>query len=304
MSSPLHYPMMQPSPMPIMIQHPGRLRAASHFSPQAPVQSSRSSTSHPSTTRYRADSDAKSCLSNTSRCSTSPEVTLAENPSETLCNGAIRCWSHGCNGREFSSLGNYRRHFREQHRVCKKFCCQRCGRTFSRSTARNVHFEKRKCRAVRLDDDNASNASASSNQQQQQLQQPQTSLPQDSLIESFSSPANNHYELTPPLSRNDSLDSIFPYHPQTPPNDLMDMSPLSSLYDFDSTKSQSPMSVSDLDASQWAFWGQNAVNLGDPALSACWEDFHQPMLSMGCAAPFLDESCMPTQPLDLQWMPR
>nr|POF17634.1 hypothetical protein CFP56_13048 [Quercus suber] len=303
MSSPLHYPMMHASAMPVMAQHPGALRAATHFSSQPPAQTSHSSTSHPAPTRYRADSDATTCLSNTSRCSTSPEATSGENPAETLCNGAIRCWSHGCNGREFSSLGNYRRHFREQHRVCKKFCCQRCGRTFSRSTARNVHFEKRKCRAIRLDDDNASKTSTSAPQHHPQPPQPQSSLPQESLIEPFSSPVNN-YELTPPLSRNDSLDSIFPYQPQTPPNDMLNMSPLPSLYDFDSTKSQSPMSMSDYDVSQWALWDDSAINLGDPALSACWEDFHQPMLSMGCAAPFMDDACMPSQAPELQWMSR
>ena len=57
----------------------------------------------------------------------------------------IRCWEHGCDGRRFSSLGNYRRHTREKNQCAKTFPCLTCGKLFTRSTARNLHQESRVC---------------------------------------------------------------------------------------------------------------------------------------------------------------
>ena len=57
----------------------------------------------------------------------------------------IRCFEHGCVGRSFSTIGNYRRHLKERSGYTAKFLCPRCGRTFSRSTARNTHEKKRNC---------------------------------------------------------------------------------------------------------------------------------------------------------------
>ena len=80
-----------------------------------------------------------------------------ENIGQGCCNGGaqrvpgtnrIRCFDHGCNGREFSSLGNYHRHLKERNAISKKFSCPRCGRSFSRLTARNLHYEKRRCKSV------------------------------------------------------------------------------------------------------------------------------------------------------------
>ena len=65
----------------------------------------------------------------------------------------IRCFDHGCNGRAFSSLGNYHRHLKERNEFSRKFFCSRCGRSFSRSTARNLHFEKNRCKSVYMDGD-------------------------------------------------------------------------------------------------------------------------------------------------------
>lgn len=53
-----------------------------------------------------------------------------------------RCWNHNCNGRTFSSLGNYRRHIREKSGNAKTFLCQDCGRLFTRSTALNSHRQR------------------------------------------------------------------------------------------------------------------------------------------------------------------
>ncbi|KAL4910504.1 hypothetical protein BDW74DRAFT_141357 [Aspergillus multicolor] len=57
----------------------------------------------------------------------------------------IRCWDHGCEGRKFSSVGNYRRHLREKNGVAKVHPCPDCGRVFTRSTARNFHRQSGSC---------------------------------------------------------------------------------------------------------------------------------------------------------------
>ncbi|KAL4971553.1 hypothetical protein BDW66DRAFT_163607 [Aspergillus desertorum] len=57
----------------------------------------------------------------------------------------IRCWDHGCEGRKFSSLGNYRRHLREKNGQAKVHPCPDCGRVFTRSTARNFHRQSGTC---------------------------------------------------------------------------------------------------------------------------------------------------------------
>jgi hypothetical protein len=58
----------------------------------------------------------------------------------------LRCWDHNCNGRTFSSLGNYRRHLREKSGNAKTFRCEDCGRLFTRSTALNAH--RQRCPAI------------------------------------------------------------------------------------------------------------------------------------------------------------
>ncbi|KAH8589457.1 hypothetical protein B0O99DRAFT_335786 [Bisporella sp. PMI_857] len=63
----------------------------------------------------------------------------------------IRCYDHGCDGRRFSSLGNYRRHIREKAQLAKTFQCPTCGKVFTRSTARNLHQEMNKCRDGAID---------------------------------------------------------------------------------------------------------------------------------------------------------
>lgn len=58
----------------------------------------------------------------------------------------IRCWNHNCDGRRFSSMGNYRRHLREKAGNAKRHQCQDCGRFFTRSTSRNTHRQLGTCR--------------------------------------------------------------------------------------------------------------------------------------------------------------
>ena len=64
---------------------------------------------------------------------------------ESTDGGSIRCFEHGCAGRSFSTLGNYRRHRKERSGCTAQFLCSRCGRIFSRSTARNIHERKGNC---------------------------------------------------------------------------------------------------------------------------------------------------------------
>lgn len=55
------------------------------------------------------------------------------------------CFKPGCHGRRFASLGNLNRHQREKHGRSKRYYCKTCGKSFTRSTARNIHLEKGRC---------------------------------------------------------------------------------------------------------------------------------------------------------------
>ncbi|KAG7408265.1 putative C2H2-type zinc-finger transcription factor orf8 [Fusarium oxysporum f. sp. rapae] len=57
-----------------------------------------------------------------------------------------RCWEHGCDGRQFSSFGNLRRHRREKSGKIAKVPCPNCGARFTRTTARNEHLLNGKCK--------------------------------------------------------------------------------------------------------------------------------------------------------------
>jgi len=58
----------------------------------------------------------------------------------------IRCWLHGCNGRSFAHLSNYRRHCREKSRLHVKHFCPLCGKYFTRRTAWKIHTDQDRCR--------------------------------------------------------------------------------------------------------------------------------------------------------------
>lgn len=60
-----------------------------------------------------------------------------------------RCWRPGCDGREFSTVGNLVRHEREKHGSNRKVFCQRCGACFTRTSARNKHLESQSCARIR-----------------------------------------------------------------------------------------------------------------------------------------------------------
>lgn len=60
-----------------------------------------------------------------------------------------RCWEHGCNGRQFSTVGNLVRHCREKSEQRPQRKCPRCGALFSRTTARNQHLAKNACNRIR-----------------------------------------------------------------------------------------------------------------------------------------------------------
>lgn len=57
----------------------------------------------------------------------------------------LKCFDHGCNGRTFSCQANLLRHRKEQSAEAKTFHCRRCGRPFTRATARNLHEKRRTC---------------------------------------------------------------------------------------------------------------------------------------------------------------
>ncbi|KAI3326785.1 hypothetical protein HD806DRAFT_488200 [Xylariaceae sp. AK1471] len=63
----------------------------------------------------------------------------------------IQCWLHGCAGRTFSCLSNYRRHCKEKDGILEKVSCPRCAQTFSRKAAQKLHLEKDRCKVIKFD---------------------------------------------------------------------------------------------------------------------------------------------------------
>lgn len=61
----------------------------------------------------------------------------------------LKCWDHGCNGREFSTCSNLARHKREKSSGRSIHACHRCGATFVRKSARNDHLSKMNCASAR-----------------------------------------------------------------------------------------------------------------------------------------------------------
>jgi hypothetical protein len=58
----------------------------------------------------------------------------------------FQCWDHGCDGRKFSSLSNYRRHCRERIVTSEAMiCCPYCGQRFTRTSGRDAHIERGRC---------------------------------------------------------------------------------------------------------------------------------------------------------------
>jgi hypothetical protein len=63
----------------------------------------------------------------------------------------IRCWLHGCKGRSFTHLSNYRRHCRENLRQEARFSCLICGKRFTRKAAWKIHTDQQQCRFIDYD---------------------------------------------------------------------------------------------------------------------------------------------------------
>lgn len=90
----------------------------------------------------------------TTLSSSSTHYTPSE-PQQPIGNdgNAYRCWDHGCGGRHFSCRGNYQRHVKERSHRSRRFSCPGCGLLFSRSTARNLHFRRKRCKQHIADQD-------------------------------------------------------------------------------------------------------------------------------------------------------
>lgn len=58
-----------------------------------------------------------------------------------------RCFDHGCGGRCFSSIDNYRRHLREKSGVWRARCCF-CMTEFSRRSNRDKHMTDGRCKGL------------------------------------------------------------------------------------------------------------------------------------------------------------
>lgn len=70
--------------------------------------------------------------------SSAGEVPLESYALESTPQSLPRCWEHGCNGRSFKSLRNYRRHVAEQKGL-DSAACSRCGVTFNRKSNCDKH---------------------------------------------------------------------------------------------------------------------------------------------------------------------
>lgn len=72
-------------------------------------------------------------------------------PPPSTDSGAVQCWQHGCDGRFFASVSNYRRHCREKDGSNARVACPRCFQSFSRAAARDVHYMQGRCKTVTFD---------------------------------------------------------------------------------------------------------------------------------------------------------
>jgi len=57
----------------------------------------------------------------------------------------VRCYDHGCDGREFASISNLRRHQRERDGQASVCSCPYCGVGFYRRWTRDHHVERKTC---------------------------------------------------------------------------------------------------------------------------------------------------------------
>jgi hypothetical protein len=67
---------------------------------------------------------------------------------KSIANIDFRCFQHGCAGRTFSSSANFWRHMKEKNGHGKRYVCEYCGRSFTRSTAKSIHARGQRCAYV------------------------------------------------------------------------------------------------------------------------------------------------------------
>jgi hypothetical protein len=78
-------------------------------------------------------------------------ITSRPPPLATSPSMQYACWQHGCNGRTFTTLSNYRRHCKERSFRYARPQCPRCGQQFSREAARDTHYNQQRCRMASID---------------------------------------------------------------------------------------------------------------------------------------------------------
>lgn len=88
-----------------------------------------------------------------------PARSLSDTSETSNQDSRPRCFEHGCNGRTFSNMDNYKRHLREQ-RSQTSIQCPFCGKEFSRKSNMDTHVAKKRCKVVNtwLSDTNWSSA--------------------------------------------------------------------------------------------------------------------------------------------------
>jgi hypothetical protein len=77
---------------------------------------------------------------------TSEPPLLSVSRPDTSSSGDYRCYQHGCEGRQFSSAENYRRHIRERNQS-NRTTCPFCAAVFTRKSNRDTHVREGRCKA-------------------------------------------------------------------------------------------------------------------------------------------------------------
>ncbi|GBF61617.1 hypothetical protein TMEN_4121 [Trichophyton mentagrophytes] len=119
---------------------------APYYTPVPSLPTTPPSTSSPTFSRSHAQAPSHSHSHHRTSSSSSPSPTAL---SEADLRSKPQCWDHGCNGRSFSTFSNLLRHQREKAGLSVKAECPYCGAAFTRSTARNGHLERGRCKAMR-----------------------------------------------------------------------------------------------------------------------------------------------------------
>ncbi|KAM5430459.1 hypothetical protein McanCB56680_007194 [Microsporum canis] len=117
---------------------------APYYTPVPSLPTTPPSASSPTFSRSHAHAPAHTHHRTPSSNSPSPTAL-----SEADLRSKPQCWDHGCNGRSFSTFSNLLRHQREKAGLSVKAECPYCGAAFTRSTARNGHLERGRCKAMR-----------------------------------------------------------------------------------------------------------------------------------------------------------